>query len=628
MCYVPSYYISSLCVCSDTLRQGDQIRLLAYDDRSHILYFSSSLQNMVQPYSLKESRLLDPIQPHPSRLTCIALSPTGHLLLSTSALPPTLKIQNLIVHNSSMTLRSAASSASVILASFHPEKPTVFALGFLDGVVAVYDTGLLFRDNGLAGKRDGPAGTGCGAEVGFVNDAPACLFASGQANERMTGIRAKTGRLTAMEFLPGFSARLITAGLSGRCVVIDFSTILKGRGTILRRWYVGGPVTCMAIFPIPGDAHRNQQHFHEDQRVANSSRQARLSDDQANQTDLLIAIGRQDGKVLLQTSSGTMLGQKTFDHEHHPIVGLEWTNDSSGDSPFHGGKGKRRPVGHSRRSSVTTRSAFRSLSSTRPGMILKPAAKRPAPIFRQENPSAILASGRPPKEEVIDLVDEAYDDAVSIAQSFVTAAETLHADDEWQDIFEDSYSRYNDNGDNGDDPGVVLVREVTDRHSLRASKVNGSTAASLAGIKSSSSGSNIPSGRPAIGSPLIIPVSRRSRQRSQPQDKRPSKQKPGTSRLTKLAQPQQASRTLLSDSHEEHNHLGLSMAQSTQRRSHRTGDITNKGGIAFVIPPRTSSQRSTTTATTRTGTTSKSNTTTKTSKQARNAHVNSTTSSS
>ncbi|KAI9785561.1 MAG: hypothetical protein M1816_000372 [Peltula sp. TS41687] len=265
------------------------------DEHSSYRLKQAQADNTVQGYCLNSSRLFDPgLQPHPSLLTCIAISPPGHLLITASAVPPVVRIQNLRIHDAPLILKPSASDAAVIVAAFHPEQPTAFALGFADGTIAMYDARRLFQNGGFGERRDGPASTGIGGELGYLRN----VHDGGGSG------------ITALDFLPGFPARLITAGLDGRCVILDFSTVVKMQGRIVKRWHVQGAVTCMAVLPhrpAMADVHGEKEY--------------------------LIATGREHGEVLLQTSSGVLLAERLFDHGKYPILDLEWTTQpQSGDS--------------------------------------------------------------------------------------------------------------------------------------------------------------------------------------------------------------------------------------------------------------------------------------------------------
>lgn len=335
----------------------------------------------------------------------MALSPTGHLLITASAVPPVVRMQNLRVLDAPLNLKPSASDTVIIVATFHPEQPTIFALGFADGTVAIYDARRLFQNGGLGERRDGPASTGTGGEVGYVRN----IHDGGGSG------------ITALEFLPGYQARLITAGLDGRCVILDFSTVVKMQGTVVQRWHVQGAITCMAVLPVADSSTMPDVH---------------------GEKEYLIAIGREDGEVLLQTSSGLLLAERLFDHGKHPILNLEWTT--------HPQNGVAKRASHLLNQHKVSRSSIRTniRNSQRPSLFGKRRksstrltlnhhqqqqqprrrrAARKSSTITTTTTASILGRGRRTREEIIEYsaVDKDPNDESDDNESFITAQTTL-----------------------------------------------------------------------------------------------------------------------------------------------------------------------------------------------------------
>ncbi|KAK7547742.1 WD40-repeat-containing domain protein [Phyllosticta citricarpa] len=282
-----------------------RIRLLEYSNDSKILFFTTTLQNAVQSYSLRQACLLEPSHTHPSPPTVLAISHTSHLLLSGSERPPTIYLQNLTLRTPAVSLHPRASDAAVERASFHPERPNVFLLAFKDGTLAAYDA---TRILGRAGRG------GTGGEVGSFKNLHnvTSLIVADKENDcfRSPGVGRSTS-ITGAAFLPGHRSRAISVGADGRCRLLDFD---RG-GTILRTWHVKGPATSLSILSIPARPRSPVR-----QKPGNAARSTALGDALNN----TIAIGRQDGKVLIFDSVGLLLTERTIDAEAGRIVDVQW----------------------------------------------------------------------------------------------------------------------------------------------------------------------------------------------------------------------------------------------------------------------------------------------------------------
>ncbi|KAI4124971.1 MAG: hypothetical protein LQ347_005529, partial [Umbilicaria vellea] len=227
-----------------------QVRLLRYAGDSKSLFFTTSLQNSVQSYSLKQSRLLDPSHTHPSPPTVFAISSTSHLLLSASARPPTIHVTNLLLNTRPTPLRPSCSTTAVVAAAFHPERPSIFVLAFADGTVAAYDAVHLFREGDNGNRRSRPRGIGQGGEISHLKRVHAVGFTFTPARsdhaEDLGGFDGATAStavgdrglgITSVAFIPGQRATAITVGANGKCCVIDFDKSQPSAASLVKSWH-------------------------------------------------------------------------------------------------------------------------------------------------------------------------------------------------------------------------------------------------------------------------------------------------------------------------------------------------------------------------------------------------------
>lgn len=280
----------------------------------------------MQTYSLQESKLLDPSHNHPSPPTVFAISSNFNLLLSASVSPPTIHLTNLLLNNPPILLRPRCSLSAVVTAEFHPERPNVFLLAFADGTCATYDAARIFRDRERAGRRSGPTTSGTTAETMFIKNLHATSnVVSSSALESaielsgydpstgVVGIGNKAVGITAAAFVPRYKSRFVTVGADGKCCVIDLPIQGKRDAHVSSSWHVQGPATSLSV-----------TSFHHEAGVFGQDReQARTRAEVGPKPKALIAIGCQDGRVLLFDLRGNRLGDECF-HPNGSVVDVEW----------------------------------------------------------------------------------------------------------------------------------------------------------------------------------------------------------------------------------------------------------------------------------------------------------------
>ncbi|KAG8533021.1 uncharacterized protein KY384_001804 [Bacidia gigantensis] len=298
-----------------------QIRLLHYSGwKPQDLYFTTSVRKSVQVVCMRDSKVL-PLQiTHPSPPVVFTLSSDSNLLLSSSLRPPTIYIRNIVTGAPRVLLRPNCSSSAVVAATFHPERGNIFLLAFADGTIAVYDASRILRRNGDA-REQVTGSAGAAGEVASLkrihtpitkdrSDESVADRGHDPKSENAT-VTADQWGLTSVSLLPGHKAMAVTAGGDGKCCVVDFSQPNKSQAVLLKSWHIHRPVTCVSVI-----------YAREDRPIA----QYDGTDDTMTPShkDYRIAVGRQDGKVLLFDLEGKALGQRAFGLRRGRIVNIEW----------------------------------------------------------------------------------------------------------------------------------------------------------------------------------------------------------------------------------------------------------------------------------------------------------------
>ncbi|KAF2837025.1 hypothetical protein M501DRAFT_938708, partial [Patellaria atrata CBS 101060] len=188
------------------------VRLLEYTNDSKQLFFSTTVQNAVQCYSISQSCLLDPLHSHPSSPTVLALSSNSSLLLSASENPPVIYLHNLTLRTPPVQLQPRASGSAVSTAAFHPDRPNVFMLGYRDGTLAAYDATRIPR---AIGKTDVRTRLGRSAQYGEISHFKhlhSCSNHAYDSGTKSVGMGNIGTGITAARFLPGYKTRTVSVG--------------------------------------------------------------------------------------------------------------------------------------------------------------------------------------------------------------------------------------------------------------------------------------------------------------------------------------------------------------------------------------------------------------------------------
>lgn len=229
----------------------------------------------------------------------------------------------------------------MIAADFHPESAGVFALAFADGAVAAYNASALAADIWEENERRIPPEVNVDIEVGHINSVHAV---GNKIIRNRVNLKScvdpiedeystvATG-IAAIAFVPGYKALVITAGSDGKCCVIDFTQPTKTKALPVRSWHIRRPATSLSVV-----YHADPQMFYQLNGTPESSR--------PKNTDYCIAVGRQDGKVLVFDLDGKPLGKEILDPKRARIVDVEWAKAEIAEAFSHSESPKLIPPSH------------------------------------------------------------------------------------------------------------------------------------------------------------------------------------------------------------------------------------------------------------------------------------------
>ncbi|KAH7402854.1 hypothetical protein BKA66DRAFT_404080, partial [Pyrenochaeta sp. MPI-SDFR-AT-0127] len=259
---------------------------------------NARVSKSVQAYSIPTAQLLSSLPPHPSPPNTIVQSGDGSILLSASATPPTIHLQDRRWGGSApVNFQPTGARSPVSCAAFQTFDPTAqpscakFVLGFQDGSLAMYR---LLMPSLLKHHRR--------------PHRPQTL--SFQLHPVRVGAikklhKAAMGGIVAAEFIPGYNSRTVSVGHDGRC-----------------RLHVSGPATCVSVTANTRTASDG-----------NNDRTVLLggdATDDANQvsegSEIFIAIGTEAGKVLVFNILGLLIHEVTMSMR---VINLGWVVNRS-----------------------------------------------------------------------------------------------------------------------------------------------------------------------------------------------------------------------------------------------------------------------------------------------------------
>jgi hypothetical protein len=280
----------------------DEVRHLEYTKDSQSLFFTTTATNAIQCYSTQAQQLLSLPQTLASPAVALAISATGHLMISAQGTPPAVYLKDLTKNSTATLLKPQASKSGVTIAAFHPERANIFLLAFDDGTLAVFDASRLKRGD-AEGNYNDQSHVGK-AEVGHKKQLHRPMHFKSEGRSRA---------ISGAAFLPGTKLKTITAGIDGRCKLLDFS---EG-ASVLRTWHCEAPLTCVSVSGSPFT-----------QRAISSTRKTN-SPVEPGFSGNLIAVGGQDGSVRLYDSLGLLQGHKELGTNGERIISVEWVDGAS-----------------------------------------------------------------------------------------------------------------------------------------------------------------------------------------------------------------------------------------------------------------------------------------------------------
>lgn len=283
--------------------QREEVRHLEYAPDAKSLFLSTTSDGTVQRYSTVTSRMLGEMQKHDAVPVALAVSCTGHLVLSASHQPPVIFLKNMEHNSAPVQLQTNASKAPVSCAVFHPERPNIFLLAFRDGTVAAYDSTRISRSERQSAS-DG--------EISCLRNVHRAVV-TGEESSRQLALAAP---VVGAAFLPGFKTRAVTAGRDGKCKIIDFA---RG-GVMLRTWHAKAPLTSISAIALRSQIEK--------QGVPAAATRKRSSASHTiggpTSTECMIAVSRIDGQVHIYDSVGILRAQKTVCAQEERISNVDW----------------------------------------------------------------------------------------------------------------------------------------------------------------------------------------------------------------------------------------------------------------------------------------------------------------
>ena len=125
------------------------------------------------------------------------------------------------------------------------------------------------------------------------------------------GVAATSSGIASVALLPNRKATAVTVGADGKCCVVDFTQPSRSKAVLLSTWRLRRPATSMSVVYARDSPFLDQADDPDDWSAPSGK-------------DFCIAIGRQDGKVMLFDLDGHLLSEELLDSRRHRIVDVEW----------------------------------------------------------------------------------------------------------------------------------------------------------------------------------------------------------------------------------------------------------------------------------------------------------------
>jgi len=280
----------------------DEVRHLQYTKDSRNLFLSSKATNEIQCYSTEAQQLCSPPQTLASPAVALAISPTGHLMISAQGTPSVVFLKDLAKNSAATIMKPQASNSGIAIVAFHPERANIFTLAFDDGTLAIYDASRMSR--GMESGRYASQHYVGKGEIGRIDKLHHAMRIKDESGSRA---------ITGAAFVPGHKLRIITAGIDGRCKLVDFSEGAK----VLRTWHARAPLTSLSVLAASSSTR------------ASESGKGKAPIRPANY-GAMIAVGTQNGNVLLYDMLGLLQSRREISATGERIISVEWV---SGPSP-------------------------------------------------------------------------------------------------------------------------------------------------------------------------------------------------------------------------------------------------------------------------------------------------------
>lgn len=369
---------------------------MKYAKESDRLFFTTDLQNSVQSYSLQDSKLVTTSHDHPTPPSVFAISCNSQFLISTSTTPPTIHLADLSLNMLPILVQPQFSSAGVVAAAFHPERAGYFLLAFSDGTAAVFDATHFFRKQEKQNLGTKAALSGAGGMLAFMKG----LHAQGTTASKLdgvyidgvdpgtgeVGIGEKSWGITAVAFVPGRKATVVTAGADGKCCVIDFTQTSKRKAVLLKTWHLRRPAISLSVICSPQYSTCGQLDGKDDAVYPKSGDVSGQSYENRNES-YYIAVGRSDGRVLLFDLNGKPLGEQTLDGGGAPIIDVEWTQVDIDSAPSR---------------SKSSPAFSRKSDADKQRVVLRPVVLSPNQPAEEDGPVTPAKMDRQPRNSLFD----------------------------------------------------------------------------------------------------------------------------------------------------------------------------------------------------------------------------------
>ena len=291
------------------------IRKLFYHPDKQRLFFTTTLQNAVQSFSLQNFELLDAAPNHPSPPTVFAVSPACDLLVSASTDPPTVYLSRITCKQPPLLFIPDCSNTPVVSICFHPSRANVFALGFQDGTIAAYNASVLPVSQMTEERFSYARIYGEISHLASLHhheiDASSSS-AKSSASKYNTEIAVPT--VSGMQFIKNRACSVVSVGSDRNCFIVDFQSNGRRAAKVVCNWNLQAAATSLAILNI------------EDDLVQTDGPGSDVEID-----DLLLAIGKNDGSVYIYEQTGRLLATKGFSKDGR-ILDLEWVQRSKDES--------------------------------------------------------------------------------------------------------------------------------------------------------------------------------------------------------------------------------------------------------------------------------------------------------